>query len=80
VTTSSTANAFSYDIGVTIGGSDTGVNRVAITVPGSFGAPTISGVLVDGSGVAHTDNTSGNDISVDLTTKVVASSFPLHRG
>ena len=74
VATSSTANAFSYDIQATIGGGDTGVDTVAITVPGSFGAPTITGVQVDGSGVAYTDNTSGNAISVDLTTKVTVTS------
>jgi len=74
VQTSSLANAFSYDIGVTIGGGDTGVDRVAITAPGSFGPPAVSSVLVDGLAVAYTDNTSGNDISVDLTTKVTASS------
>jgi hypothetical protein len=40
VTTSSTGNSFSYDIQATISGSATGVDTVAITVPGSFGAPT----------------------------------------
>jgi hypothetical protein len=74
VVTSSTANAFSYDIQATISGGTTGVDRVTITVPGSFGAPTITAVQVDGSGVAYTDNTSGNGISIDLTTKVTASS------
>ena len=74
VTTSSTGNAFSYDIQATISGSDTGVNRVAITAPGSFGAPTVTGVQVNGSGVAYTDNTAGNAISGDLTTKATASS------
>ncbi|MDX1404915.1 MAG: DUF6701 domain-containing protein, partial [Woeseiaceae bacterium] len=74
VETNSTGNSFSYDIQATIGGSDTGVNRVAITVPGTFGAPTVTGVQVDGSGVAYTDNTSGNNISVDLTTKVTVTS------
>jgi len=74
VTTSSTGNAFSYDIQATIGGSDTGVDDVTITVPTNFGAPTVTGVQVGGVGVAYTDNTSGNAISVDLTTKVTASS------
>jgi hypothetical protein len=74
VATSSTANAFSYDIQATIGGGDTGVDTVAITVPAGFGAPTITGVQVDGVGVAYTNNTTGNAISVDLTTKVTASS------
>ena len=74
VTTSSTGNSFSYDIQATISGSDTGVNRVAITVPGAFGAPTVTDVEVDGTPVAYTDNTSGNAISIDLTTKVTASS------
>ena len=74
VITLSTTNLFTYDIGVIIGSGDTGVDRVAITVPGSFGTPTISNVLVDGLSAAYTDNTSGNAISVDLTTKVTASS------
>jgi hypothetical protein len=74
VFTNSTGNAFSYDIQATIGGGDTGVNRVAITVPGAFGAPTVTDVLDDGVSVAYTDNTSGNAISVDLTTKITASS------
>ena len=76
VATNSTANAFSYDIQATIGGSATGVDRVAITVPGTFtvAASPVTDVLVGGSSVAFTDNTSGNDISVDLTTKVTTSS------
>jgi hypothetical protein len=36
VTTSSTGIGFSYDIQTTIGGGDTGVDTVAITVPGTF--------------------------------------------
>jgi hypothetical protein len=39
VTTSSTGNSFSYDIQATISGAATGVDTVAITVPGTFGAP-----------------------------------------
>ncbi|TDJ34294.1 MAG: hypothetical protein E2O53_08485 [Gammaproteobacteria bacterium] len=74
VTTSSTGNAFSVDIQVTISGGDTGVNRVAITAPGSVGVPAVTEVQVDGSTVAFTDNSSGNAISVDLNTKVTASS------
>ena len=74
VTTSSTGNSFSYDIQATIAGTDTGVDRVAITVPGSFGAPTVTDVQVNGGPVAFTDNTAGNDISVDLTVQVTASS------
>ncbi|MEE9597348.1 MAG: choice-of-anchor Q domain-containing protein, partial [Acidiferrobacterales bacterium] len=73
VTTSSTANAFSYDIQATIGGGDTGVDRVAITVPLSFGLPTVTDVQVGGVSVAYTDNTVGRAISVDLTVKVTTS-------
>jgi uncharacterized repeat protein (TIGR01451 family) len=75
VATGSTANAFSYDIDVTIGGGDTGVNRVAITVPGSFGvgALPVTDVQVGGVPVAFTDNTVGNVISVDLGAKVTSS-------
>jgi hypothetical protein len=74
VTTSSTANAFSYDIQATMSGGDTGVDRVVITVPGNFGAPTVTDVQVEGVSVAFTDNTVGNAISVDLSTKVTTSS------
>ncbi|MFB3078310.1 MAG: LamG domain-containing protein, partial [Lysobacterales bacterium] len=74
VITSSTGNAFSYDIQAIISGGDTGVNRVAITVPGSFGAPTVTEVQVDGVSVAYTDSTVSNALSVDLTTKVTTSS------
>ena len=74
VTTSSTGNAFSYDILANISGAATGVNRITITVPGSFGAPTVIDVEVDGTPVAYSDIIAGNDISVDLTTKVTATS------
>ena len=76
VTTSSLANAFSYDINVTIGAGDSGVDQVAITVPGTFTVPgsPVSNVLVGGFSVGFTDNTSGNDISVELDTKVTSSS------
>ena len=64
VITSSTANSFSYDIQATIGVGDTGVNKVAITVPGSFTVPAspVTDVLVGGVSVGpagYTDNTVG---------------------
>ncbi|NIS88563.1 MAG: hypothetical protein GTN98_00500, partial [Woeseiaceae bacterium] len=74
VSMSTSANAFTYDVQATIGGGDSGVDTVNITVPGSFSAPSVTGVQVDGSGVAYTDNSSGNNISVNLTTKVTTSS------
>ena len=75
VTTNAGAYAFEYDINATIGAANTGVDRVAITVPGTFGvnANPVTNVLVDGASVAFTDNTVGNAISVDLTTKVTTS-------
>jgi hypothetical protein len=73
VTTSSTGNSFSYDIQATIGGGDSGADRVAITVPGTFGVPTVTDVQVGEASVAYTDNTVGNAISVDLTVKVTSS-------
>ena len=74
VTTSSTSNAFSYDIQAIISGGATGVDRIGITVPADFTNVAVTTVQVDGSPVAHTDNTAGNDISVDLTTKVTTTS------
>jgi hypothetical protein len=73
VTTGSSTNLFSYDILATIGGSATGVNRVTVTVPASFGDPAVIDVRVGGTSVAFTDNTSGKDISVDLTAKVIST-------
>ena len=72
-TTGATAKAFTYDILVTLGIADSGVDREEITVPGTYGAPTVSNVLVGGTPVAYTNNTAGNLISVDLTAKVVSS-------
>ncbi|MCH7476346.1 MAG: hypothetical protein IIA27_17010, partial [Gemmatimonadetes bacterium] len=76
VATNSTGNTFEYEIGATIDSGDTGVDRVVITVPGSFTVPAspVFNVLVDGVTVAFTDNTVGNAISVDLTTKVTTTS------
>jgi hypothetical protein len=74
VETSSLSNAFSYDIALTIGGGDTGVDRVGITVPGSFGPGSVTDVLVDDVSVSYTDNTANNNISVDLASKVTSSS------
>ncbi|NIR39778.1 MAG: hypothetical protein GWO04_33340, partial [Actinobacteria bacterium] len=55
VETSSTANEFVYAILATIGGSDTGVDRVEISVPGSFGLPTVDSVRVGGTAATYTD-------------------------
>jgi len=73
VTTGSSTNLFTYDILATIGGGDTGVNRVTIAVPASFGDPSVVGVKVGGTSAAFTDNKSGKTISVDLTAKVVST-------
>jgi len=75
VTSNAGAYAFSYDINATIGGTDSGVNRVEITVPGTFTVPAspVTNVLVGGASVAFTDNTAGNTITVDLTAKVTVS-------
>jgi hypothetical protein len=70
---STTANAFTYDIQATIGAEDTGVDRVTVTVPASFGDPNVTDVLVGGSSVAYTDNTAAKTISIDLTAKVTSS-------
>jgi parallel beta-helix repeat protein len=74
VPTGSVNNAFYYDILATIGAGDTGVDRVTITVPGSFGAPGVTDVLVNGTPAAFTDNTAGNTISIDLVSPVLSTS------
>jgi hypothetical protein len=73
VGTSTGLYAFDYDIAITVGAGETGVDRVAITVPASFGAPTVKRVLVGGSVVGYTNNTTGNAISVDLDNRVSVS-------
>ncbi|UCC81740.1 MAG: DUF2341 domain-containing protein [Gemmatimonadota bacterium] len=70
VATGSTANEFVYAILATISGSATGVDSVAITVPATFGDPTVDSVRVGGTAVTYTDNTAGRLISIVLDTKV----------
>ena len=71
----SLANSFAYDIAFTVGGSDTGVDRVEVTVPATFGDPTVTDVLVGGAsiGAAYTDNTAGKLISIVLDTQLFAT-------
>lgn len=71
----SLSNAFTYDIAFTIGVSDTGVDQVTITVPNTFGDPTVSDVLVGGVSLsgAYTDNTSGKLIDLVLDTPITTS-------
>jgi hypothetical protein len=52
VPTGSTATPYTYDILPTIGGGDTGIDQVEITVPGTFGVPTVTGVRVGGTAQA----------------------------
>jgi len=70
----SLANSFTYDIAFTIAGGDTGVDRVTVTVPGTFGDPTVTDVLVGGVsiGAAYTNNTAGKLISILLDTKLTS--------
>jgi hypothetical protein len=82
VPTGSTATPYTYDILPTIGASDTGVNQVEITVPNTFGVPTVTGVKVGGTAqiaggscptVAageYCATVVGQDITVTLGTKV----------
>ena len=73
VATNSTTNAFTYVIKPTIGVGDTGVNRVTVTVPSTFGDPTVTDVKVGGSSVSYSNNTVGKVISVDLTTRLTVT-------
>jgi uncharacterized repeat protein (TIGR01451 family) len=73
VTTNDTGVEFIYAILATIGGTDTGVDRVEITVPNSFGLPTVDSVRVGGTAVTYTDNTAARLISLDLDTKLTST-------
>jgi uncharacterized repeat protein (TIGR01451 family) len=78
VITSSMGNSFTYSIYPTISSYDTGVDEVKIVVPSTppidFGAPTVTGVTVDGLMVGFIDNTAGSHIiSIELTTKVTSN-------
>ena len=73
VETNSTGNAFIYTILATIGGVDSGVDSLTITVPSTFGDPTVNDVQVGGSTVAYTNNTVGKLISINLTSKLTVT-------
>jgi uncharacterized repeat protein (TIGR01451 family) len=73
VTTNDTNVEFIYAILATIGGTDTGVDRVTITVPNSFGLPTVDSLRVGGTAVTFTDNTAARLISIDLDTKLTST-------
>ena len=72
VTIGSTANSFTYDILATIGAGDSGVDRVTITVPATFGDPTVTGLTVGGAPVAYTDNTAGKATGIAATVSTRA--------
>jgi uncharacterized repeat protein (TIGR01451 family) len=71
VTTSSTGVEFIYAI-LPVIGSGTGVDSIEITVPNSFGDPTVDSVRVDGTAVTYNNYTSGKLIAITLDTKVTA--------
>ena len=65
VAANSTANSFTYAIKATIGGTDTGVDSLTISVPSTFGVPTVDDVQVGGSTVGYTSNVVGKLISIN---------------
>ncbi len=69
--------AFSYYIEPTINAGDSGVDKIEITVPGSYSDVNVTGVLVGGASAAYTDNTAGNTISITLDTKVTTDGTDL---
>ena len=73
----SLANSLTYDVGFTVNAGDTGVDLVTVTVPATFGDPTVTDVLVGGVSIggAFTDNTSGKFIDILLDTKVASSNY-----
>ncbi|HSG81955.1 MAG TPA: DUF2341 domain-containing protein, partial [Gemmatimonadota bacterium] len=74
VMTRSTGVQFIYAILATIGGDDSGVDEVEITVPTEFGLPTVDSVRVGGTAVTYTDNTGGTrTISLVLDTKLTST-------
>lgn len=54
--------------------TSSGVDMVGITVPAPYSDVSVTSVKDDGSSVSYTDNTSGNDISVILDTKITQTS------
>ena len=73
VAANSTANSFTYAIKATIGGTDTGVDSLTISVPSTFGVPTVDDVQVGGSTVGYTSNVVGKLISINLTVPVTVT-------
>jgi acyl-coenzyme A thioesterase PaaI-like protein len=69
--------AFSYYIEPTINADDSGVDKIEITVPGTYSDVNVTGVLVGGSSASYTDNTSGNTISVTLATTLTTDGTDL---
>jgi uncharacterized repeat protein (TIGR01451 family) len=78
------ATAFTYDILPTIGGNDTGINRVVITTPAGYGSLNVNAVSVGGAGqgplncptptpatTEYCASVAGQDITVTLGTKVI---------
>jgi len=64
--------AFSYYIEPFISAGDSGVDKIEITVLGTYSDVKVTDVLVGGASAPYTDNTAGsNAISVTLTTKVI---------
>ena len=73
VATSSTGNAFIYAIKANMSGGDTGVDSLTITVPSTFGDPTVNNVQVGGTTVGYTDNTAAKLISINLINKLTVT-------
>ena len=63
-----------YYIYATMDVTSSGVDMVGISVPGPYSDVSVTSVKDDGSSVSYTDNTSGNDISVTLTSKITETS------
>ena len=68
---------FFYYIEPTIGEDDSGINKIEITVPSTYSDIEVWDVVVEGSLVSFTNNTSGNTISVTLATTVTTDGTDL---
>ncbi|GEM_PF-1840224 len=83
VAVGSTGNAFTYDLLPTIGGSDTGIDQIILSVPAGYGNLVLNGVSVGGTAQIpdcvglgageYCASISGQVITVTLGTKVTTT-------
>ncbi len=68
------STAFTYDLLITVGESNSGVDTISLSIPSHLLVSAIDSVSVEGASVSYTSSVAGSEIEIELGARITSSS------